>query len=147
MRGKLVSIWGRLSLLLLPVTSFVIGRNTNLPAVFLFLFFLFFPYNLTNALSFTLTFPSMSVFWEFTKSLYMEFPFPSWAYFSRSPKLSRCHVSQSSLLTVVTCPVINVSSHLAYSAVSKEYLNFAGGFLKSSLFAYVLLLTFKSVLV
>jgi len=55
-------------------------------------------------------------------------------------------LSDLSLLTVVARPVISVCSRLAYRPMSKEYFNFAGGFLKSSLCACVLLLTRKSVL-
>lgn len=140
--GKnLVSLWGRLSLLLLPITSFVVGINTNLPTVFLF-----FPYKLVIFLSFILTFPSMSMFWERTKWPYTEFPFLLWCLFQSFPKAFMLpYLSELSLLTVVAHPVISVCSHLAYSAVSKEHLNFAGGFLSSSLFGYVLL-TLKSVL-
>lgn len=136
-----------MDLLVLPRTSFVVNFRINLPTVSPTPFF-FLSYKLI-IFPFTLTFPSTSVLCKFPELPSIESQFLLQGLVSVIPQSCAlpCAVSLRALFSdCVTNPVSTVCSRLAYSSMIKEGANFAGGFYKSSLFANVLLLTLKSVL-
>lgn len=95
--------------------------NTNFPT----LLPIFFSHTLTIFLYINF-FSSKSCFENLQNLLTQSFHLSCGYYFNHSPKLSWCHVSQSSLLALVTCPIISACSCLSYSSLDKEYVSFVG---------------------